>query len=262
MNSKSHLRRAGRAGGIARMLKYGELGTPEGRRQGGLNSLKTHYALRTKFKRLKNVIFPLKSADLAELIGIFMGDGHAGEYQSSIVTNSTTDAGHATFVRALIRRLFKIPVSLRIRSDRNACVLVVSSKEFCRFLKEQGMTGNKVVLGVTIPSWIEENATYRGRFVRGLFDTDGCVFLDTHRINGRTYKHMGIAFTSRTPALLNIFKTHLQGLGLHPTQKTQFTVFLRREEEIRRFFELIGTSNPKHQKRYSEYVRIRNGGVA
>ncbi len=257
--SRSHL---GRTGGLARIEKRGNPGTPAGRRLGGLHSLKTHRALETRFKLLRKVTFPKRSAELAEMIGIFMGDGHMGEYQSTIVTNSETDLGHAKYIRNLIEGLFNMSVSFRIRPDRKACVLVVSSKEFCRYLRQQGMTGNKVRHGVTIPEWIKRNDEYANVFIRGLFDTDGCVFLDTHRIKGRIYHHLGMAFTNRTLSLLSYFKTRLEALGLHPTQKTPFTVFLRREEEIRRYFELIGTSNPKHTSRFQECLRIRQGGVA
>lgn len=262
MNSKAHLRRAGRLGGVARILKYGNPGTKAGRRRWGLNSLKTHNVRRTGFKVLRPVKFPHESEELAELVGIFMGDGHVGEYQSSIVTNSKTDLPHALFVRRLIRRLFNISVGMRIRTDVKACELVISSKEICRFFREQGITGNKVLRGVTIPLWIQRNRIYTEAFTRGLFDTDGCVFLDTHRIKGKIYKHVGIAFTNRTLSLLSFFKTCLETAGLHPTQKTQFTVFLRREAEIRRYFELIGTSNSKHRRRFQEFLRIRKGGVA
>lgn len=262
INTKAHLKRAGHLGGIARILKYGNPGTPEGRRRGGLNSMKTHRVSRNGFKLLRKVELPPASKELAELLGIFMGDGHVGKYQASITTNSETDAAHARFVRRLILRLFNIPIRIRLRSDVRACELVISSKEICGFLRKQGMAGNKVRYGVTIPSWVRKNDVHAKAFVRGLFDTDGCVFLDTHRINGRTYRHLGIAFTSRTLTLLDFFTITLRALDLHPTQKTKFTVFLRREDEIRRYFKLIGTSNPKHRGRLIEFLRIRHGGVA
>ncbi|MFZ2555291.1 MAG: LAGLIDADG family homing endonuclease [Minisyncoccia bacterium] len=262
MNTKAHLKRAGRLGGIARILKYGNPGTAEGRSRGGRNSIQTHRTSNTGFNLLRKIDFPPESVELAELLGIFMGDGHVGEYQASVTTNSETDSAHAFFVQRLIRKLFDIPVRLRRRTDVKACELIISSKEVCDFFRTQGMTQNKVRYGVRIPAWIQGDDAYVRAFIRGLFDTDGCVFLDTHRINGRTYKHMGIAFTNRTRALLDFFRIALEAQKLHPTQKTKFTVFLRREEEIRRYFKEIGTSNPKHRRRYSEFLRIRKGGVA
>ncbi len=263
MNSIAHLKRAGRLGGLARIRMYGNPGTAEGRRRGGINSLKTHKRRRGGFKVLRRIKFPRRSEELAELLGIFMGDGHVGEYQSSVTTNSETDIAHALFVQRLIRKLFAVPVRLRFRSKVSACELVTSSKEVCRFLQEQGMSsGNKVRDGVEIPPWIQENERYAKAFVRGLFDTDGCVYLDRHRYKDQVYKNVGIAFTNRTLSLLEFFKKRLEALGMRPTQKTRFTVFLRREEEIRRYFKTIGTSNPKHRRRLSKFLRIRSGGVA
>lgn len=224
--------------------------------------MKTHRISASGFKLLQKIQPPPKSVELAELLGIFMGDGHVGEYQASVTTNSETDAAHAIFVQRVIQKLFDVPVRLRQRSDVKACELVISSKEICDFFRGQGMTGNKVRHGVMIPPWIHKSDAYTKAFVRGLFDTDGCVFLDTHRITGRTYRHLGIAFTNRTLTLLDFFTRTLRAHNLRPTQTTKFTVFLRREDEIRRYFELIGTSNPKHRRRFTEFLRIRHGGVA
>ncbi len=261
MNSKSHLRKAGHLGGLARMKKYGNPGTQAGRRLGGLNSIKTHKLKNTGFNTLKKIIFPKKSKELAELIGIFMGDGHVGKYQSSITTNSQTDVSHALYVKNLLEKLFNVRANLRFRSDSKACELVVSSKEVSRFLESQGMPcGSKIRDGVRIPEWIIRNDVFIKAFLRGLFDTDGCVYMDNHKYKNLVYKNIGIAFTNYELSILAFFKDQLESLGLHPTQKTKHTVFLRRSKEIQRYFDLVGTSNPKHKNRYLEFLEIRRSG--
>ncbi|MFZ3043911.1 MAG: LAGLIDADG family homing endonuclease [Minisyncoccia bacterium] len=260
----ARLRSIGRKGGLARTALHGNPGTSEGRRQGGFNSIRTHTRNKTGFKILKPITTPQHSARLAELIGILMGDGHVGLYQTSVVTNSETDFQHALFVKTLFEDLFKIQVSLSTQRDKKACVITVSSKSVCRFFVSQGIPqGNKIALGMHIPDWIQEKLLYRKAFIRGLFDTDGCVYLDTHHYRQKTYENLGMAFANQSLPLLSFFKDSLELFGLHPTQKTEFRVFLRRKEDIRHYFDLVGSSNQKHLGKICRYFLVsKKGGVA
>ena len=254
----------GRKGGLARIALHGNPGTVTGRRQGGLNSLRTHIENKTGFKVLKSITTPRHSARLAELVGILMGDGHVGLYQTTVVTNSETDSQHALFVKALFEDLFRVQARLHYQRNKKACVITVSSKSVCRFLTHQGIPqGNKITLGVHIPNWIREKPLYYKAFIRGLFDTDGCVYIDTHHVDQKTYTSLGMAFANQSLPLLSFFKETLELLGLHPTQKTKFRVFLRRREDIRRYFDLIDSSNEKHLKKVQQYfLASQKGGVA
>lgn len=251
-----------RAGGLTRVRLHGNPGTAAGRKLGGLHSLATHRLRKTGFKLLKHVAFPPSSVALAELCGILAGDGHIGTYQTSVATNSVTDIEHAVYVKSLFEKLFKLPAPLAIRKKQKACAVVVSSKEVGRFLVGKGMVqGNKIHGGLQMPSWIRHRKSYETAFVRGLFDTDGCVYVDVHRIRGRIYKNIGMAFTNRCLPLLADFRSSLERHGLHPTQKTKYAVFLRREKDIQRYFAVVGSSNPKHLRKVAGYFSHK-GGVA
>ncbi|MDP2665081.1 MAG: LAGLIDADG family homing endonuclease [bacterium] len=260
----SRLRAIGRKGGLARFARYGNLGTPEGRKKGGLNSLKTHNKYNTGFLTLKKISIPKYSVQLAEFLGIIMGDGHVGKYQVSFVTNSATDLQHALFVKGLAEQLFKTQASLSYVRDKKACSVIISAKRVSAFMEKQGIPqGNKITLGIHIPEWVLKNLSYRKALARGLFDTDGCVFVDTHRYKSKEYKSLGIAFTNQSLPLLHFFNETLEILELHPTQKSKFRVFLRRREDIKRYFELIDSSNEKHLKKYRQYFSdLKKGGVA
>ena len=246
------------------MKLHGNPGTSEGRRKGGLHSLRTHVKNKSGFKTLKPITIPRHSALLAELIGILMGDGHVGLYQTSVVTNSETDYQHALFIKALFEDLFNIQAKVSNKRDEKACTITVSSKSVCNFFVGQGIPqGNKITLGVHIPDWIQEKSLYRKAFIRGLFDTDGCVYLDTHHHGEKVYKNLGMAFANQSIPLLSFFKESLELFELHPTQKTRFRVFLRRREDIRRYFDLIGSSNEKHFGKARRYfLNLQKGGVA
>lgn len=245
---------AARIGGLARQKMHGDLGTPEGRAKGGRNSQLTHRRLRTGFKQLRKVRFPKASDLLAEFIGIVMGDGHVGRYQVSICTNSITDSEHATHTYKLAKKLFDVPVTISKKKESNALSITISSKEVSRFLQQQGIPeGNKIEKGITIPTWVSRDRNYSHCLVRGLFDADGCVFVDTHRIRGKIYKNLGIAFANQELALLKFFYKNLCAIGLSPTQTSRFRVFLRRKRDIEKYFEIVGTSNSKHLSRYREF---------
>jgi hypothetical protein len=254
---------AGKVGGLARQRLYGNLGTPDGRRKGGLHSLATHSLRNTGFNTLQKVEKPKHSKDLAEFLGIMYGDGHVGMYQATMTTHSVTDVEHARHVATLAQKIFKLKPSFVMKRGVKACTVTLNSKQVCEYLAAEGMArGNKLALGLKIPLWVSRNPTYTKAFTRGLFDTDGCVFLDKHRIKGKLYKNMGLAFSSRSKELLKHFTTVLISIGCHPTQTTPHGVFLRRAKEIDLYFKVIGSSNPKHVRRYSEYSRLIHGGVA
>lgn len=252
-----------RKGGLARIQLHGNPGTAAGRRLGGLRSVAKQKKGKTGFTLLRQITPPRGSPELAELCGILAGDGHIGEYQISVTTNSETDLEHAKYVQRLFTKLFKIPVSFSVRKKQNACVVYVSSKEISNFLVRKGMVrGNKIAGALSTPTWVRARKSYTIAFIRGLFDTDGCVYTDSHKIRGRVYKNLGMAFTNRCTPLLSDFKNSLEDLGLHPTQKTSFTVFLRREKDIRQYFAQIGSANPKHTEKVAYYFSNKQGGVA
>ncbi|MBU6232030.1 MAG: hypothetical protein KGI50_08070 [Patescibacteria group bacterium] len=253
-----------RKGGLARIRIHGNPGTDAGRRLGGLRAIVSHTASSgaSCFKKLIKIPRLRYSSALAEAFGILAGDGHVGTYQISVTTNSQTDLEHAKYVRKLFRKLFKLRISFRLRKKQNACVIYVSSKKLCSTLGSMGLIqGDKIAAQLSIPIWIKQNRMYLHNFIRGLFDTDGCVYIDRHMIRGRSYAHLAISFTSRSLPLLSDFKHSLEQLGLHPTQKSKFAVFLRRREEINTYFAVVGSSNPKHLRKYRNFSKeaIRRG---
>lgn len=251
INPHTHKVRSGRLGGLARVALHGNPGTLAGRTKGGINSLRSHAISKTGFKTLREIRSPKRNKSFAEFIGIVMGDGHVDTYQVAITTNCDTDLAHAKYVRTLAQKLFGLRVSFLYRSDSRAVVVVINSKAVCDLLVRNGIPkGSKQCFGVHIPGWIRDNPAFTRSCIRGLFDTDGCVFQDTHHIKGRTYKNAGIAFANNETHILGFFLSALQDMRLHPTQTSPHRVFLRRSQEIATYFRIVGSSNPKHKARF------------
>lgn len=231
------------------MEKYGNPGTAEGRKRGGIESIKTHLSRESAFKRLKKVKKPRHSARLAELIGILMGDGHLGVYQVTVSTSLETDTEHAVFVSSLFQSVFGIEASTVMRRSRNVLIVTLSSKMACDYLRAVGMaTGNKLTTGLYPPKWIVENESYCKAFIRGLIDTDGCVYEDRHTVKGKEYSSKCVAFTSASPDLLSFVSDQLKRWEFKPTSWGRH-VRIRRQKEVLRYAHEIGFSNPKHKRK-------------
>ena len=254
-----HIKVAAKKGGLARYRLYGNFSTEDGRKKGGLASLQTHKENPSAFKVLKKIKIPGPSTKLAELLGILIGDGHLSEYQISVTTNAQTDQEHAQFSSKLLEDLLGVKTTLTYKKGERTINIVASSKNAVNILQERGMPiGNKIKHGVAVPRWIFRKEEYKRAFVRGLFDTDGCVYLDKHRVGRKTYKHYGWKITSYSVRLIGDIIQLLKQLGFSPTHRTsQKSVFLRRQGEIARYFHEIKTHNPKHAGRYRKLA----GGV-
>lgn len=250
-----YIPKASKMGGIARTKFKENFGTQEGRSLGGKKAIAILKTKNTAFHTLKEVSRPPRSSKLAELMGIFIGDGHLSEYQASIATCLETDSDHADFSRRLVNVVFGILPARTERPRDNTVNVVASSKTLVKHLHDFGMPkGNKIQSGLCVPAWIWSTTDYQKGFLRGLFDTDGCVYLDKHTIKGKHYVHAGWTITSYAGTLIADIRKILNNLGFSPTnRRTQRSVFLRKQKDIRRYFGEIGTHNQKHARRYKKY---------
>ncbi len=86
-----------RLGGLKRIQIYGNPGTIEGRRKGGKKTISLFHqdkdlAKKAGFIIRKEIKYPAKCVELAELIGVILGDGGlSGNYQLTVSLNSKTD---------------------------------------------------------------------------------------------------------------------------------------------------------------------------
>jgi len=259
-----YIKRAGRLGGLSSYKKYGKVGgNQEYRKKKWLEWWEKQGRFNPNQHFLtKDIIRPKESDMLAEFIGILLGDGGVSKRQVSITLNRIDDLEFSYYVRSLIDRLFSIKSSVNHREDKSVLNIVVSRTKLVSFLLEMGLKiGSKVRHQTGVPKWINKSDSFIKFCLRGLLDTDGCFYIDKHKYKDKIYLNCGINFTNRSLPILNFFKDNLVKFGYHPTQKTKFSIFLRREEEIIRYFGEIGSSNPKHLNKFQKYFNNKHGGV-
>ena len=190
-----------------------------------------------------------------------MGDGHLDTYQIEVVTNSITDREHIFHTAKLIEELFGFAPRVHDRKNQNAISAVASSVALGEYIEKLGMPrGNKIKGGLSVPVWIKEDRDFSKAFIRGVFDTDGCVFMDKHVVKGKTYYSLGWTITSNAGTFILSLLEVLKSLGFSPTNTSrQNSVYLRKRIDIEKYFLEVGTNNLKHSKRYKEFCWKRAG---
>jgi len=255
-----HIKKAARKGAFARNKIYGNPGTPEGRSKGGKTACqKLHsnpeLARKIGFITRKSINYPQKSLKLAELVGIIMGDGGIRNYQVIVTLNKETDKEYAFYVVELFKSLFHLNSTIREENDEKTYNIVVSSKNLVEyFVKLNLKMGNKVKQQIDIPDWIKRDKKLKIACLRGLIDTDGCFYVDTHQIKNKHYFNPGVDFSTHSLPLFLSVKKILKDLNYHPTGEKEH-IRLRRESEIIKYFKEIGSNNPKHIIKFKNFLK-------
>ncbi len=173
------------------------------------------------------------SEDLAEFIGIMLGDGHFHRRGVKIAFDKRT-VGYINYVNELFKKLTNAPLTLLVLTRNNAAYLYFYSSKFAEELTTFGLVqGDKIKNNVGIPSWIKENPEYVRRCIRGLIDTDGCVYIC------KRDRQKYVKFTNFNRRLLLEFKELALQLGYHFASANQKNICLYRKDEVVRFINEI-----------------------
>jgi len=248
---------ASKLGGKARWKKYGSLGTKEDKVKGGVNSYKKRVSDLSDIFEKKQISKPQPSVALAEFVGICMGDGGITKYQLSISLNDEDDKEYMDYVSKRAMELFDIEVKFQKRVGKKCTNLVMSSVELVDYLVLKGLPiGDKIRAGLDIPEWVKSDQNYAGACIRGLFDTDGSIFLETHRVKGRIYSYPRMSFVSASEPLRESVCDALLAIGINALIRSNRCVTIERFTDIEKYFRIVGSSNEKHLRRFAQF-----GGV-
>lgn len=200
----------------------------------------------------KAILRPEKSPELAEFIGILLGDGGLSEYQVSVFLHSVTDAEYSNFVIKKFEALFGVTPGIYDHKTQLVRSIVVSRVALVDYLHTLGLpVGNKIKQHLDIPDWIKRNKEFLIPCIRGLIDTDGSVFTHQYKSGSSLYSYKKLSFTSSSSSLLFSVYDALKAFGMNPRIGSNHDVRLDSKDDMERYFRLIGSSNPKHLRRYS-----------
>lgn len=240
-----------------RMKMYGPPGTPEGRSRGGKTSQLQRALNPDQYKGTGVIVrnsfnYPPESSRLAEFIGIMLGDGGVSKDQIKISLDMNADKEYVPVVMKLIQELFGKKPSLYNRKKFNVSTICLTGVNLVNYLISKGLCiGSKMKANIGVPKWIKSNSSYSKSCIRGLVDTDGCLFIHKykHKLKEREYGYRNICFVSAIPRLMTDVKEQLQLLGYSPKGKG-IKLFLYNQLEALRYLTEIGTSNPKNYSRW------------
>jgi len=251
----------GRSAALVGLAKYGIPGSLESRRRGGIISQQKRRENPNYYRNLgclvaNNFVLPRRSSELAEFVGIVLGDGCLTKDQCQITLSYDDDMKYATYVAALIENLFAIKPGVFEYPNNGCRRVIVSGINFVKMMTDLGLViGNKVVHQAEIPSWIENNQTFYKACIRGLFDTDGGTFTHKHWVGGHKYRHFGLTFTSSSKPLLDSFHYYLGLEGIKRSVRKEH-LFVYDLSCVMRFFEIVRPNNLKHIERLERHLNI------
>jgi len=172
---------------------------------------------------------------LCEFVGIVIGDGCIDGYVNKVGKSyfHVTITGDAKLDRiyltdkipSITQTIFKIHPKLTFRKDSRAVVIQFYSKQiFTLLTKRFGFVAGNKTYDVTIPEEIL-NASDKHVFatIRGIFDTDGSVYLDKRNIYSKPYPR--IIFTTVSKPLFIQLKEFLSKHFSIYTLKTENSFF-------------------------------------
>lgn len=206
----------------------------------------------------KNFTFPQDNNYLAELFGIHFGDGGINNpWQIVISLNAKSDLDFALYIIYLFRKLFNYTPKIRKRPNQNTLVVVSTGTNLVDFFVKKGaVRGNKINNIEYIPDWIEESLEFSKYFVRGLIDTDGCLF--TQKKNRKEY--IGLCFTNLSKPIIKFVAKTFKRLDIKPHISDKGRrIYLYSSPSVKKYLDVFGTSNSRI---LNKYISWRDAGVA
>ena len=174
-----------------------------------------------------------RSENLAELIGMILGDGHIEKFPRTerlYIACNSKDVELIKRYSDIITELFgKKPLCMKIKT-LNCVRISLYQKYMSKRLDIP--TGARGKLNIPIKNWILKNKNYLISYLRGLYEAEGsfCVHKPTS-----TYK---LFFSNRNESLLNNVFNGMEFLGFHP-HRSEYQIQISRKEEVYKAIDLL-----------------------
>jgi hypothetical protein len=201
---------------------------------------------RNKDRATKVVLPSKKTILLAELFGILLGDGGVERYFMRIYLNRVADRGYEIYIRKMLETLFPgVRVSIWDRPLRGTTEIQISSIGVCEYLRSIGFDAKNR----TIPDWVFTKPSFIKAVIRGLFDTEGHMSIKNYQAQKRLSRYGQLTVTNKNKNILVFLEDQLSFLRYFPTKNSQKNIYISNKKDIERYFQEIGSSNPKLLKK-------------
>lgn len=198
----------------------------------------------SKNDKIKNIKFPDKiTPELAEEIGVHLGDGCLSFSRKyfSVKTNKKERGYMVNFLFPLYKKLYNI--DLKLMELPSVVGFEICSQALFDFKNKvlKIPYGNKVDK-ISVPRAILEskNKEVYSSFIRGLFDTDGCVYIVKSKKN-----YPIINFTIKSEQLMKEAGEMLKKMGFIP-YIGKYQIALNGNIMLQKWIKEINSNNPKN----------------
>ena len=207
-----------------------------------------------------------ESEQLAEFFGILTGDGYMNcynkcEYVIEIAGNKLLDKPYLfEYVASIIKDLFGVFPCLIERKDQNSIYLRIRSKAIYEYLLTKNFKSGRKEQ-IKIPNWVLKNERFLNYFIRGFFDTDGCISIK----NKEGGKYPTLSLSSKSYPLVNQLNRQITSLKI-PTclikdkrkdkrftkETTVYKLEINGYNSIEKFMHIFGSSNKRNLAKFHE----------
>ena len=212
---------------------------------------------------MENISIPTSiNEELAEETGWHIGDGSMNIYNNKgyqkgiyqLRGHIEDDKEHyIKRIKPIFKLLYGVDISLRDMPSTRVFGFQIWSNKLMEFKKGLGLPLGKK-LDIEIPQTFLDNNQLKAAVIRGIFDTDGCVYLQPKY--GKLYPRLEIATISQK--LGEQMKVILEDLGfrvtLYPYMLREwrkiYKINIRGIKMFHKFMEIIKPANQKHINKY------------
>lgn len=195
---------------------------------------------------------------IAELLGMHVGDGTLYRTQRGLVWELRGNLDEKEYytdnVVPLLKFIFKKDFVPKFRSGgKNGCFgIQTSDKDVTSLFLTFGFLPGKKTKTVTMPEYIRNaDKQIRFAFIRGLFDTDGCLRFE-RKNKDTNHKYPRLEFSTSSKQLCEDLFVMLNELGFKPHRwgKKEFKVSLCGKSNLEQFMKDTAPKNTKHLNKH------------
>lgn len=184
--------------------------------------------------QIKSEYPPLtQNGDLAELIGVILGDGHIHAHarcESLRIVGNADNHGFIERYAWFVEKVFDKKPHVAKRTYSHAINITLYEKNLSERLGIP--VGARKDVAYELPSWIRESREYVIRFLRGLYEAEGCL---AHHEGTYTHKFQ---FANVNSSLLDIVFELVTSLGFHP-HRSSTQIQVSRKDEVQKLANLL-----------------------
>ena len=207
--------------------------------------------------------------ELAEFVGVFVGDGCLSCYKRSDRTGNIEEIQftgswnkdyqyYLEIIQPIVKRNFEINGNINHRKDDNTIRFRITNKKVVSFLKDLDFNFGPKATIVRIPDKILKDSSLYKSFLRGFFNTDGTIYkryskkYKNHKKFYQNYKV--IQFKSASKELMLQIYLMLEQLGFNPNRiiKTEncWVCRVTFQKNVNNFGKEIITNHKYHRDRF------------